>query len=188
MEARHGPIRGTPRASSGSGHGQSGSGGSGLGQPACRCFQACRSERGRSSTASAYSTSQVLSPPPPVEPGPWRRGVPTMNLLRRSLARLPSPWTKTAEPKTAPAAVSHGFDARCEWKLTKRFSHVCALHSALCGEVTTYGHYPPPTGQKLVAEKRRGWFQGSGAAGRARLMQDFLNEIIGEEIVTCPGT
>jgi hypothetical protein len=59
--------------------------------------------------------------------------------------------------------VSHGCDRRGSWAVIKRFSHVCALHNALCKEVASYAKAPPMLAKALLAERGK-MFAGSSEA------------------------
>eukprot|EP00284_Hemiselmis_tepida_P014136 CAMPEP_0174922436 /NCGR_PEP_ID=MMETSP1355-20121228/5878_1 /TAXON_ID=464990 /ORGANISM="Hemiselmis tepida, Strain CCMP443" /LENGTH=227 /DNA_ID=CAMNT_0016168021 /DNA_START=22 /DNA_END=702 /DNA_ORIENTATION=- len=73
--------------------------------------------------------------------------------------------------------VSQGCDRRGSWVVIKRFSHVVALHAALCRELPRYGADPPLLARECVSERSRVW-KGAAeeCAGRRRgLVQSYVS-------------
>jgi hypothetical protein len=67
-------------------------------------------------------------------------------------------------------SVTHECDNRRTWDVVKRFSHVVALHDALCREVPLYASSPPQSARSVCAEKRKLiGFSGSSAEARNKI-------------------
>ena len=58
-------------------------------------------------------------------------------------------------------------------------SHMCALHEALCKELSSYSRSPPEAGRRLINEKKRAWFGTGDAVAMERMdvAQHFFHAI-----------